>query len=58
MGPIEFTVLGRDQRAPSHESMVKVSLSPLFRRKYPSITDVADNMFRRKAETNLSDEEL
>jgi hypothetical protein len=42
----------------SHESMVKVSLSPLFRRKYPSITDVADNMFRSKAETNLSDEEL
>lgn len=43
---------------PNHDSVVKVSLSPLFRRQYPSITDVVDNMFRRKAEKNPSEEEL
>ncbi len=43
---------------PSHESVVKVSLSPLFRRKYSSITDVVDNMFRRKAEENPNKQEL
>ena len=43
---------------PSHESVVKASLSPLFRRQYPSITDVVDNMFRRKAEKNPSEQEL
>ncbi len=42
----------------NHESIVKVSLSPLFRRKYSSITDVGDNMFRRKAEENLGEQEL
>lgn len=40
-----------------HDSIVKTSLSPLFRRQYPSITDVADNMFRRKAEENPSEEQ-
>src|SRR5271169_6407176 len=40
----------------SPESIVKASLSPLFRRQYPSITDVADNMFRNKAEENPSEE--
>ena len=43
---------------PNHESVVKASLSPLFRRKYSSITDVCDNMFRCEAEENPSDEEL
>ena len=43
---------------PNHESVVKTSLSPLFRRKYSSITDVADNMFRRKAEENPGEQEL
>jgi hypothetical protein len=43
---------------PNHESVVKASLSPLFRRKYSSITDAADNMFRHKAEENPSEQEL
>ena len=43
---------------PNHESVVKASLSPLFRRKYSSITDVCDNMFRLKAEENPSEQEL
>lgn len=43
---------------PNRESVVKTSLSPLFRRKYSSITDVADNMFRRKAEENPNEQEL
>lgn len=43
---------------PNHESVVKTSLSPLFRRKYSSITDVVDNTFRRKAEKNPSEQEL
>jgi len=43
---------------PNHDSVVKTSLSPLFRRKYSSITDVADNMFRRNAEKNPAEEEL
>jgi hypothetical protein len=30
----------------SKESCVKLSLNPLFRRKYSSITDVVDNLFR------------
>lgn len=42
----------------NHESVVKSSLSPLFRRRYSSITDATDNMFRRKAEENLSGQEL
>lgn len=40
------------------ESVVKISLSELFRRTYCSITDVLDNMFRRKAEQNPSEQEL
>ena len=43
---------------PNHESVVKASLSPLFRRNYSSITDVCDNMFRLKAEENPSEQEL
>lgn len=42
----------------SHESVVKASLSPLFRRKYSSITDAVDNMFRRQAEENPNEKEL
>ena len=42
----------------NHETIVKTSLSPLFRRKYSSITDVADNMFRREAEENPNEQEL
>lgn len=41
-----------------HESVVKTSLSTLFRRKYSSITDAADNMFRRRAEENPNEQEL
>lgn len=36
----------------THESMVKASLSPLFRRTYSSITDVTDNMFLLKSDEN------
>ena len=43
---------------PNHESVVKACLSPLFRRKYSSITDVCDNMFRRRAEENPNEQEL
>lgn len=43
---------------PSCNSVVKTSLSPLFRRKYSSITDVADNMFRRTAEENPTEKAL
>jgi hypothetical protein len=43
---------------PNHESVVKASLSPLFMRKYSSITDAADNMFRHKAEENPTEQEL
>jgi len=42
----------------NHDSVVKISLSSLFRRTYSSITDVADNLFRRKAENNPTAEEL
>ena len=41
----------------SKKSSVKLSLSHLFRRSYSSITDVIDNLFRRKANTNPSPEE-
>lgn len=40
------------------ESAVKISLCNLFRRKYSSITDVVDNMFRRKANTNPTPDEI
>ena len=43
---------------PNRESIVKLSLSQLFRRTYCSITDVIDNMFRRKAEQNPDVQEL
>jgi hypothetical protein len=39
-------------------SVVKTSLSDLFRRTYCSITDVADNLFRRFAEQNPTEQEL
>lgn len=42
----------------SKESIVKISLSDLFRRGYSSITDVLDNLFRKKAEQNPSEQEL
>lgn len=42
----------------SRDSVVKTSLSPLFRRQYSSITDVVDNLFRRNAEENPSGQEL
>jgi hypothetical protein len=42
----------------NHGSVVKTSLSLLFRRQYSSITDVADNMFRCKAEENPNEQEL
>jgi hypothetical protein len=42
----------------SKESTVKLSLSNLFRRKYSSLTDVVDNLFRREANTNLEIKEL
>jgi len=41
----------------SKESTVKISLSTLFRRTYSSITDVVDNLFRRKASVNLKPDE-
>ena len=44
--------------ANNHRSVVGISLSPLFRRQYPSITDVTDNMFRIRAEQNPTDNEL
>lgn len=44
--------------ANNHRSVVEISLSPLFRRQYPSITDVTDNMFRIRAEQNPTDNEL
>lgn len=40
------------------ESAVKVSLSNLFRREYSTITDVVDNLFRQKANTNPLPNEL
>src|SRR5208283_2067302 len=43
---------------PNRESVVKLSLSQLFRRTYCSITDVIDNTFRRKAEQNPDVQEL
>ena len=42
----------------NQNSVVKVSLSPLFRRTYSSITDVVDNMFRCNAKENPSEQEL
>jgi hypothetical protein len=42
----------------STDSVVKVSLSNTFRRTYSSITDVFDNMFRKKPDQNPSEEEL
>ena len=42
----------------ARESVVKISLSDLFRRTYCSITDVIDNMFRRKTEQNPTEQEL
>lgn len=42
----------------SKESTVKLSLSNLFRRGYSSLTDVVDNLFRRKANKNLETKEL
>ncbi|MGH2639829.1 MAG: transposase [Rhabdochlamydiaceae bacterium] len=42
----------------NQESVVKTSLNPLFRRKYSSITDVVDNLFRCTAEQNPNEEEL
>lgn len=44
--------------ASAPDSVVKISLSFLFRRTYCSITDVADNLFRHKAEQNLDQQEL
>jgi hypothetical protein len=42
----------------NHDSLVKVSLSPLFRRTFSSITDVTDNIFRRKPNEIPSEQEL
>jgi len=42
----------------SKESTVKLSLCSLFRRTYSSITDVVDNLFRSKPNTNPRPEEL
>ena len=42
----------------SKESIVKLSLNELFRRSYSSITDVVDNLFRRKANKNPKPNEL
>lgn len=42
----------------SRDSVVKASLSSLFRRQYSSITDVVDNLFRRKTEKNPNEQEL
>jgi hypothetical protein len=42
----------------NHHSVVEISLSPLFRRQYSSITDAADNMFRINAEQNPNEDEL
>lgn len=42
----------------SKESAVKISLSKLFRRTYSSLTDVVDNLFRRKANINPPPDEL
>lgn len=43
---------------PSKESIVKISLSNLFRRTYSSITDVVDNLFRQEANVNLKPDEM
>lgn len=42
----------------ARESVVKISLSDLFRRTYSSITDVIDNMFRREAEQNPNEHDF
>lgn len=42
----------------SNDSVVKISLSSLFRRTYSSITDVLDNMFRRSADKIPNNEEM
>ena len=44
--------------AGGYDSIVKTSLSPLFRREYSSITDAADNLFRLYPEVNPSEQEL
>ena len=41
-----------------HHSVIEISLSPLFRRQYSSITDAADNMFRTISEQNPTENEL